>query len=459
MDYLSRMIKINTHVPSFKYHPKCAKMQITHLAFADDLILFARGEAGSVRILMQTIHNFGQMSGLYINHQKSKVFAAGVSPEVLNEIQNITQFSLGDFPIRYLGVPLVHGRMKIAHFAPLIESISGHIKHWMTNSISYAGRLELISSVIQGIQAFWLHAFPLPSTIIEKANKLCRDFLWAGGKPKVAWHNICTPKKEGGLGLRDIKTWNSTILMKVLWNININKDSLWIKWVHDYYLRGWDLWEWICRIDDHPLFKKLGKIKNILLMRAGNASSAMQLLNTWFVGGVFSVHKAYDWLRSKKDNKPWMPLIWRIYIPPKYSFILWFGMRGRLYTMEKWESNIEDRRCVLCKNHLETLSHMFFQCTFVKAIWYKIRKWLGIKREMSTLSSAIKWIKKDYNGALIKSKAVVLALASTVYHIWMARNSVIFSHMHAEVDGLFISIQTALYRVFFSLYPIESIAF
>lgn len=29
----------------FNYHPRCGKLKITHLAFADDLMLMARGDA------------------------------------------------------------------------------------------------------------------------------------------------------------------------------------------------------------------------------------------------------------------------------------------------------------------------------------------------------------------------------------------------------------------------------
>lgn len=48
--------------------------------------------------------------------------------------------------------------------------------------------------------------------------------------------------------------------------------------------------------------------------------------------------------------------------------------------------------------------------------------WLSINRAMNTLSSAVKWIKIDYRGALIKSKAILLTFAAMVYAVWRARN-------------------------------------
>lgn len=127
MEYLTRMIKINTAKTGFKFHPKCAKMCITHLAFADDLILFSRGDEESVSVLINTLNPFGDVSGLHINPQNSKICVAGISQFECSVLQNITNFALGEFPVKYLGVPLTHRKTKISHFAPMIESISDHI--------------------------------------------------------------------------------------------------------------------------------------------------------------------------------------------------------------------------------------------------------------------------------------------------------------------------------------------
>lgn len=44
MYYLSRAIKIITANPNFNYHPKCERIGLTHLSFADDIIFFTRGD-------------------------------------------------------------------------------------------------------------------------------------------------------------------------------------------------------------------------------------------------------------------------------------------------------------------------------------------------------------------------------------------------------------------------------
>lgn len=215
-------------------------------------------------------------------------------------MQHITGFSLGQFLVRYLGTPLSYGKSKSCYFIPLIEKIADFINSWCTHNLSYAGRLELIKSVVQGIESLWIQNFTIPSTIIDRIFRLCRNFLWAGMKPKVAWEDICMPKSEGGLGLKKCKVWNKSMLLKVLWDINSNKNSLWIRWVHAVYLRGRSCWIWRHGRNDHPVFKNLMRIRDHLISSTGSVQNAISLLSSWAKDGCFSTSMAYDWLRRKK---------------------------------------------------------------------------------------------------------------------------------------------------------------
>lgn len=160
----------------------------------------------------------------------------------------------------------------------------------------------------------------------------------------MEWDDICKPIEEGGLGLRDCKIWNTALLLvKVLWDIHVNKNTLWIKWIHAVYLRGKNICIWTNGRDDHPVFKKLIKIRNLLVQRTGSIAAAINLLSSWLSNGSISASKAYDWMRIKGVSKPWMRLVWKRYIPPKHSFILWLAMRRRLHTKDPWSTETADQ--------------------------------------------------------------------------------------------------------------------
>ncbi|VFQ63952.1 unnamed protein product [Cuscuta campestris] len=185
-----------------------------------------RGNKDSVTVLANTIQNFSQVSGLFVNPLKSNIFLAGEIKDGKSDLLSLVSFPEGKLPVRYLGLPLTSQRASERDFAPLIAKVDENIRKWNTKSLSSAGRLELIRSVIQGIEGFWFQAFPIHKSVLDRITTLCRAFLWGSKFCKVAWDNICKPKDEGGLGLRNSTIWNQALLAKCFWNIAANKETL-----------------------------------------------------------------------------------------------------------------------------------------------------------------------------------------------------------------------------------------
>lgn len=121
--------------------------------------------------------------------------------------------------------------------------------------------------------------------------------------------------------------------------------------------------------------------------------------------------------------------------------------RDRLHFLEI------DPKCCLCAHMDESTEHLFFSCSFTRSVWERIRAWVGLRRAMSTLHIVMKWIKKESRGTSWHNKAKRIALVSTVYHIWMARNKMIFEDLIPHVDSIVRRIKTHIYNVLFSLYP------
>lgn len=102
MEYFNRILKTLKHKPDFNYHPKCAKMNIIQLGFADDLLLFCRGDVVSVQMLYECFESFSASSGLMANIDKSSIFFGGVGMEIQQKILSCLGFTKGESPIKYL---------------------------------------------------------------------------------------------------------------------------------------------------------------------------------------------------------------------------------------------------------------------------------------------------------------------------------------------------------------------
>lgn len=114
MEYLSRCLASFKDNKSFGFHLKCKWVGIISLLFADDLLIFCKGDKASVGLIKEQLEIFSATSGLRANMEKSEVYLSGVEEEERNTICQILGMSQGSLPIRYLGVPFSHKKLTLS---------------------------------------------------------------------------------------------------------------------------------------------------------------------------------------------------------------------------------------------------------------------------------------------------------------------------------------------------------
>ena len=128
----------------------------------------------------------------------------------------LTGFREGKLPVAYFGVPLVTACLKVADCNRLVEITASRITHWTARFLSYAGRLQLVNSVLFAIQTYWSSIFILPTGVLVKLERMFSNFLWSGSssKPswfKTSWEEVTRPRKED----LELKNWqNGTKLLR-----------------------------------------------------------------------------------------------------------------------------------------------------------------------------------------------------------------------------------------------------
>lgn len=152
-------------------------------------------------------------------------------------MSDITGVRLGTFPTRYLGLPLNPSWISLVTLQPFLERITSKLHSWTIKSLSFAGRIRLVASVIYGMVNFWSSVFALPKRFYEKVDSLCCAFLWknrasSATGTRVSWADICKPKKEWGLGLRKLEEFERVFTLKRVWNLFSEPGSLWVAWLH-----------------------------------------------------------------------------------------------------------------------------------------------------------------------------------------------------------------------------------
>nr|XP_017256449.1 PREDICTED: uncharacterized protein LOC108226007 [Daucus carota subsp. sativus] len=209
--------------------------KISHLQFADDIILFVANDSHSVRGIKATLKIFEVISGLKINYGKSKLYGFKESPEQLKQWADWLGCSIGNDQFTYLGATIGQSPKKSIFWKPLEQKLVSKLQKWDSANVSMAGRLVLLQSVLDSLPSYWFSLFKMPQKTIKFIDKKRRHFLW-GGKSDTArkmhllnWERLCIPKHSGGLGIAPLEARNISLLAKWWWRCYSQRDHLWNK--------------------------------------------------------------------------------------------------------------------------------------------------------------------------------------------------------------------------------------
>ena len=267
---------------------------MSHLSFADDIVVFTDGTPGSLQGTLQVFDKFAVMSGLRINISKSTVFVAGRGKQALEDAAAAVGLSISNLPIKYLGLPLSTKIITRSDYEPLITKIRSRFLSWTSKALSYARCLQLIKSVIASITNFWCAAFCLPQNGIEEIESMCSAFLWSGSpnitsKAKICWEEVCSPYDEGGLGIRRVSEVCVVFQLKLIWRLFAQSSSLWVKWVRRFLLREYTFWDfkntglgsWVW----HKLLRIRSMAKRFLRYEVNDGNTARFWTDIWHPRG------------------------------------------------------------------------------------------------------------------------------------------------------------------------------
>jgi len=113
---------------------------------------------------------------------------------------------------------------KVSTWEPMLEQLRNRLNSWGTKYVSLGGRITLLNSVLNAIPIFFLSFMKISVKVLKMVTRIQREFLWVGvrGGRKLCWVNwkrICQPKSKGGLGVKDVKRVNLSLMAKWKWRL------------------------------------------------------------------------------------------------------------------------------------------------------------------------------------------------------------------------------------------------
>ena len=223
-------------------------------------------------------------------------------------ILGILPFDIGKIPFKYLGIPMCVNTLFKKDCQALVDKIKLKVYNWKNKILSFAGRLQLINSVLASTHIYWASIFKIPIATIKEIESICRCFLWAKGEPvkgkaKIKWSDVCKPKINGGLGIKNLRFWNDALLSKHVWNLINNKNSLWVQWMRENYIgkrNFWDIWQKKSMNWTWKRFLELRKIMRPHVASCIGDGRNTSLWHDWWhpIGILSTIIARRDWIRN-----------------------------------------------------------------------------------------------------------------------------------------------------------------
>lgn len=240
----------NNNLTGIKLGPNCPP--IHSLMFADDLLVCGHATLQEAIQINNIIHHFCSNSGQTPNWAKSAIiFSSQVQPSVIAEIKGIFPVQDIDTSSIHLGHPLIlPSKDRSSAYNFILDKFRSKLSTYKAGKLSHAARLALIKSVFASIPVYYMANILFSKKFLSKLTAVIRTFWWTGVReePTVkalclrAWKDICTPKQEGGLGIRNIQATNQSLVLSTAWRIAQDTGSHLYKILKSKYFHDTSIW-------------------------------------------------------------------------------------------------------------------------------------------------------------------------------------------------------------------------
>ncbi|KAA3474043.1 Retrovirus-related Pol polyprotein LINE-1 [Gossypium australe] len=178
MEWLGHFIR--TKIETGNWVPICLSRTdppVSHLFFADDLVIFYKAQLDQARLLDIILTQFCEVSGHRISVRKSNIFFWNTETDVRNQISQLFRFQEVRNLGTYLGVLLLHDRVTKNTLSFIMDKVRKKLQSWDAKKLSIAGRITLAQSVLLFIPNYFMQSLMISKGVSADIERLVRQLI------------------------------------------------------------------------------------------------------------------------------------------------------------------------------------------------------------------------------------------------------------------------------------------
>ncbi|KAF5468857.1 hypothetical protein F2P56_012970 [Juglans regia] len=322
-----------------------SSISVNHLFFVDDSLLFCQAKAEELSHVLNILDIYEKASGQVINKDKSSIFfSRNTGQAAQQQILELTGVKSSGTLERYLGLPALVGRAKVASFHTLIDRTWSRVSNWKNKFLFVAGKEVLLKAVLQAIPTYAMG-------LIWRVGNGQHVNIWS-----AKWLPFSPPYKIQSI--REVDCWCEKVCDLI-----------------DPQMQQWK----------EPLLQELftqqeiTDIKSIPINMRGREDKLVWQFTT---NGLYTVKSGYhlskvlecaqegETLSKEKEKQAWKT-IWKLRVTPATKMFLWRACNEALPTLANLRRRkvVEHSSCLTCKQEAETSGHVLWGCIAAKEVW------------------------------------------------------------------------------------------
>ena len=450
------------------------------LQHSDDMTLFTPNTR-SLRIALNLINNYKDLSGAKINYDKSFII----------QINSINCRKLGKFGPIKVKKSYEYGKILGIYFSDqpyvakqhnwlqVYSKCENELKSWNARELSVVGRVLVLNTLITSKLNYVMESLGMIKEFSERFKKLYDTFLWPAGGPtrkavKIKQNALTWPKEKGGMNLVYIED---------------KQKSLYFKWFKKFINRDFETQEQKEEfLQDYNLSFLIYYLERAYRCRISNNLISFPEINYAYVGRNIHLILQHNWIFSEifeyfqrfnflMQNHPRLTvhgntkLAYSVLSQQRYVdqsghydayFLRYYAQKHRVFiTIDQFKSlarqfylpcldtkiqsfNIltvwnvlptnsrmheqnlalgRDENCSYCRRggngeFSENFSHIFRKCEIAVTVWNRINTALTLAGEETV---SLDW--KDLTFKWHMSHSRVLLISEVMFALWKNRNA------------------------------------